>query len=185
MMIAAMDRILGHVVERVVHPSHIPFVGEAQAAARDRSADARPGGRFLCYHHRARTPLRDHCIEMAQETDRFQIFAAAVNIRNPLAFLATVIAIKHGGDGVDAQAVNMEMLQPVECAGDQKSLHLAPAKIVDVGIPVAMNSLARIEVLIERGAVETGETMWVVRKMRRHPVENYADAGGMQRVDEA
>src|SRR5258708_27976010 len=122
---------------------------------------------------------------MAKETTRSQVAAAAVNIRNPLAFLAAEIAIKHGGDGVGAQAVDMEMLQPVECAGDQKALHLAPAKIVDVGIPVAMKPLARIEVLVEPSAVEADDTMWIVRQERCHTDENYPHAGGIQRVDEA
>ena len=180
-----MDRVLRHVVQRVVHPSHVPFVGEAEAAARNRPADARPGGRFLGDHDGAGTTLGNDRVEMAQKADRFEIFAAAINIRNPFALAAAVVAIEHRGDGVDAQAVDVKMFEPIERAGDQEALHLAAAEIVDVGVPVVMKALARIEMLVERGAVEARQTMRVGRKMRRHPVEDDADAGGVQRIDKA
>ncbi len=38
--------------------------------------------------------------------------------------------------------------------------------------------------LVERGAVEARETVRVGGEMRRHPVEDDADAGAMQRIDE-
>jgi hypothetical protein len=77
------------------------------------------------------------------------------------------------------------VLEPVQGAGDQEALHLAAAEIVDVGVPVAVEALARIEMLVERGAVEAGETVAVGREVRRHPVEDDAQAGGMRAVDEA
>ena len=79
----------------------------------------------------------------------------------------------------------MEVLQPMQRARDQEALHLAPAEIVDVGVPVAMEALARIEMLVQRGAVEARQAVRIGREMRRHPVEDDADARRMQRVDEA
>ncbi len=46
-MMAAMDRVLRHVVESVVHPAHVPFVAEAKPAPVNRTRHLRPGGRFL------------------------------------------------------------------------------------------------------------------------------------------
>ena len=40
-----------------------------------------------------------------------------------------------------------------------------------------MEALARIGMLVERRAVETGQPVLVGREMRRHPVEDDADAG--------
>ena len=48
-----------------------------------------------------------------------------------------------------------------------------------------MEALARIGMLVERRAVETGEAVLVGREMRRHPVEDDADAGPVRAVDEA
>ena len=90
---------------------------------------------------------------------------------------AAVVAIEHRGDGIDAQPVDVEMLQPVERAGDQKALHLAAAEIVDAGVPVVVKAFARIGMLVERRAVEARQAVRIGGKMRRHPVEDDADAG--------
>ena len=50
----AVDRILLGVVEHVVHPAHVPLVGEPQAAQVHRPGDARPRRRFFRAHHGAR-----------------------------------------------------------------------------------------------------------------------------------
>ena len=47
-----------------------------------------------------------------------------------------------------------------------------------------MLSLARIFVLIDRGAVEAPQSVRVAREMPRHPIENHAQAGLMAAVHE-
>lgn len=46
-MVPAVDGFARHVMERVVHPSHVPLVGKAEAALFGGAADARPCGGFL------------------------------------------------------------------------------------------------------------------------------------------
>jgi len=46
-----------------------------------------------------------------------------------------------------------------------------------------MLALARVEVLVEIGAVEFRERVRVFRKMRGHPIHDHADAGLMTFVD--
>jgi hypothetical protein len=41
-MVLAVDRILADVVQRVMHPAHIPFVAKAQPAIFDRARHLRP-----------------------------------------------------------------------------------------------------------------------------------------------
>src|SRR5690606_32605334 len=57
-------------------------------------------------------------------------------------------------------------------------------EVVDQGAPVAMESLPRVGVLVEAGAVEPAETVRVGREMRRHPVDQHTDAGLVAAVDE-
>ena len=78
----------------------------------------------------------------------------------------------------------MVALQPMQRARDQEALNLVPAEIVDVGVPVAVEALARIEMLVERRAVETRQAVRIGREVRRHPVDDHADVRRMQRVDE-
>ncbi len=47
-----------------------------------------------------------------------------------------------------------------------------------------MLAQARVFVLVERGAVEAGQGVGVAGKVRRHPVEDHADALLVQVVDE-
>src|SRR5260370_14534124 len=122
---------------------------------------------------------------MAQEVDGLEVFAAAIYVWNPFTSRRAVVAIEHRGRGIDAQTVDMEILKPMKRARDQEALHFAPPEIVDVGVPVAVETLARIEMLVERGAVEAGQPMRVSRKMRRYPVEDEADTRAVQAIDEA
>ena len=79
----------------------------------------------------------------------------------------------------------MEDIEPVHGVRDEGRGDLAPAEIVDRRIPVGVEAAPRILVLVEVGAVEPGKPMRVDRKMRRHPIEQHAEAGAMGAVDEA
>ena len=46
-VVLAMDRLVPHVAERVVHPAHVPLQAETQSAQVGGPRHARPGGRFL------------------------------------------------------------------------------------------------------------------------------------------
>ncbi len=77
----------------------------------------------------------------------------------------------------------MELTQPIERARQQKIRDLAAAVIVDQRVPVAVKALARVGVLVKRGAVEAAEPVRVVREMPRHPVEQYPDPGIVAGLD--
>jgi hypothetical protein len=47
-----------------------------------------------------------------------------------------------------------------------------------------MGAFARVFVFVERGAVEAGERPFVAREVCGHPVDDDADTGFVQRVDE-
>src|SRR4051812_17209371 len=79
----------------------------------------------------------------------------------------------------------MEMLEPVQRAGDQEALHLSPTEVVDQRVPVVMETLARILMFVERTAIEAHQPVRVVGEMRRHPIEDDADVSRMQRIDKA
>ena len=51
-------------------------------------------------------------VEQAQEVDRFEVLASAVDVRPPF-ILAVVVQIQHGRDRIYAQAVHVELLQNI------------------------------------------------------------------------
>src|ERR1700720_1333944 len=168
-----------------MHPSHIPFIRKSESTARTWSAYARPSCRLFGNHDCPRTALGDDCIEMAQKANCLQIFAAAVDVGDPFTFFAAVVAVQHRGHSIDAKAVDMKVLQPIKRAGNQETLHFAPTEIVDQSTPIEMKALAWIEMFVQRCPIEPRQPVGIGRKMRRHPVENDANIGAMQRVDKA
>ena len=160
------------------------FRREAQAAEVHRPGHARPRGRLLGDHHDARRPLVAGGVDLLQERDRVQVLPAAEHVRRPLARLARVVQVQHRGDGVHPQPVDVELLQPVHRVGDQEVAHLAAAEVEDERAPVGMLAAARVGVLVQLRAVEPGQRPGVLREVGGHPVDDHADAGLMQPVDQ-
>src|SRR5215469_881591 len=172
-------------MQSVVHPPHIPFEAKAEPADIDRARHHRPCGRLLGHRSGASGLAEDELVEAAQKADRLEILATTENVGDPLAPTPTVVAVKHRGDGVDPQPVDMKFAQPIECARQQKISNLAAAVVVDQGIPIAMETLPRIGMLVECGAVEAAEPMRIGWKMTRDPVEPQAQSGAMACINKS
>ena len=82
-VVAAVDRILGDVVQGVVHPAHVPLVAEAEPAPVDRPRHHGPGGRFLGRGGGVRIVLEQFRVGAAQEGDRVDVLAPAESVRDP------------------------------------------------------------------------------------------------------
>lgn len=78
----------------------------------------------------------------------------------------------------------MELLEPVQRVRDEEVPHLRVAEVEDERAPVLLLAAARVGVLVQRLAVELREREGVLREVRRDPVDDDADAGAVQRVDE-
>ncbi len=184
LVVFAVDGVLVEVFERVVHPAHVPFHAEAQAADIDGLGDHGPSRRFLCDHLHVREIPVDHLVETAQELDGPEVLPPAMLIRDPFAFLTRVVEIEHGGDAVDAQGVRVVRVQPEHGGADQVLADLMPAVVEDGAAPVRVKSETRVRVLVEVRAVEVAQAVFVRRKVRGHPVQDHADAVLVQVVDE-
>ena len=183
-MVLAVHRILAEVEERVVHPAHVPLEGEPEPAVAHRLGHAGPRGRFFRDGETARRLQPNRLVGLLEKLDRFQVFASAILVAQPLARFAAVVEIQHRRDRVDAQAVDMELVEPIERVGNQEVADLVAAVVEDQRAPVGMLSQPRILVLVERRAVESAQRVVVAREMRRHPVENDTDVVPVHRVDE-
>src|ERR1700759_519085 len=136
---------------------------------------ARPCRGFFCDHDCARATLAHNGIEMTKKIDSLEIFAPSEGIRYPLARFAAIVPVEHRCHRIYTQSVYMKSLKPIDGARDEKSLNLGPAEVIDERVPVAVEALARIEMFVERSAVEPREPVSIVREVRRHPVEDDAE----------
>ena len=183
-VILAVDGVLLDIRKHIVHPAHVPLEMEAQAAQVDRLGDHGERVTLLGNHHRAGEIAADGDVQVAQEVDGVQVLMAAVLVGDPLAFLAAEVIIQHGGHRVHAQTIGMVILQPEAGIGQQEGTHFAAGKVEHVGPPLGHIAAAGIGMLIAGGAVKAAQAGLVLGEMSRHPVDDHADAGLMESVDE-
>ena len=183
-VVAAVDRVLLEVAERVVHPAHVPLEAEAQAAQVRRPRHARPRGRLLGGRDDPGLAAVHDLVELLEERDRVQVLAPAELVGDPLALAPRVVEVEHRGHGVDPDAVDVVLAQPEQGVGDEEVADLVAPEVEHQRAPVRMRAAARVGVLVERGAVEAGQRELVAREVRRDPVEDDADALGVHLVDE-
>src|SRR5690349_919123 len=79
-VVFAMHGVAMEIVERVVHPTHVPFKRKSQPAQIRRTSHLRPGSRFLGNGHYARKLGVGDMVEGTHERNSFKVFAAAVLI---------------------------------------------------------------------------------------------------------
>ena len=170
------DRVHGQIFQGVVHPSHVPLEAEAQAPDVDGAGDHGPVRGLLGRGLDIGEALVDFGVELAQKGDGFQVLPAAVLVGHPFPRFPGIIQVEHGGHGVHPEAVGVVAVQPEQGAAHEKAPDLVSAVIENGALPVGMKPPAGVGVLIEVGAVEEAEAVFVRREVGGHPVQDDADA---------
>ena len=182
LMVLPMNRVVAEITERVVHPAHVPLKREAQPAQIGRPRHLWPGGGlFGDSHHAWKLGVRE-VVELPDEINGFEILAPAELVGDPLARLPRIVQVEHRGHRIHPQAVHVKAVAPEERIGQQEVHHLMPPVVEDQRAPILVRSFARVLVLVKGGAVELGQRPVIARKVRRHPVNDHANAGLVQRV---
>src|SRR5881394_3763725 len=101
LMVLAMNGVSLEIAKSIVHPTHVPLEGKAEAAQVRRASHLWPGGRLFRNRHDTGELGVGDMVEFSQEFDGFEVFPTAVLVGNPFALASGVIEVKHGGDGVD------------------------------------------------------------------------------------
>lgn len=172
MVIAAVDGIVSHESEGVVHPPHVPFHVETETADVGRAGDTRPRRRLLRDGDDPAVLLVDRGVGFLQEGDGLEVLPAAVDVRRPTALRPRIVEVQHRRDRVDAQTVHVELVEPVQRVGDEEVADLAPPEIEHVRSPVELLAALGIAVLVERCAVETCQCPLVLGEVGRYPVDD-------------
>jgi len=123
-------------------------------------------------------------VEVAEKVDGLEILAAAEGVGNPLAGLARVVAVQHRSHPIHPQPVAVVALEPEQGARGQEAAHLVAAVIEDQAAPVRMKTFAGIGVLVQVASIELSQPVGVGREMGWNPVEQHADAGFVEGVDQ-
>ena len=178
-----MHRLMSEVVERVMHPSHVPFERKPEPSGVGGAGDPRPGGGLFRNGHRAGEVPMHEDIQLFEQRDGAEVFIAAELIGDPFAGFAPVVEIEHRGDGIHAYSVDVIGVEPEQCTVQEKVAHLRTVIIEDPAVPIRVVAEARIGMVIEMGAVEKREAVRIVREMRGRPVHDDPDTGCMGGID--
>ena len=172
-VVAGAPRKIGlHVVQGVVHPAHVPLVVEAQAAVLRRIGHERPRGGLLGHHHHVGVVRLHSAVDLADKCAGVQVLLGTVLVELLLSGIVDAkVEVQHAGYAVHANAVNVEVLEPVQYVGDQEGADLATGKIELVRAPVGVNL-----VLKQHVAVKGGKAVGVGAKTAGHPVHDHANA---------
>ena len=184
LVMLAVDRLVPHVAERVVHPAHVPLHTEAEPAVVHRMRHTAPSRRFLGDRQNAGEIAVQRDVHMLEELDGFKVLAPAVPVGSPLAFFAGVIEVQHRSDRVDPQPVDVIRVDPEPGAGQQKIADLVAAVVEDVGVPIGVISLLRVRMFVKGRPVEPAERVPVGGEVCRHPIDQDPDAGLVAVIDE-
>ena len=179
-MVAGAPRKIGlHVVQGVVHPAHVPLVVEAQAAVLRRIGHERPRGGLLGHHHHVGVVCLHGAVDLADKRAGVQVLLGTVLIELLLAGIVDAkVEVQHAGHTVHANAVHVEVLEPIQHVGDQEGADLAAGEVELVRAPVGVNL-----VLKQHVAVKGGKAVGVGAKTAGHPVHDHADARLVARID--
>ena len=167
-----IDGIQADIIQHIIHPAHIPLIVEAHATGIDRFGYKRPGSGLLRNHQCLRMILEYRFIELLDELHGFQIATIPIFIRLPIAILPGIIQIKHIGHRIDTQAIDMELLQPKKCVGNQKALHFCTPIIKIRSSPFPVLCPLLIIRFIERLSIKVPQPLVILAKMAWHPVHD-------------
>ena len=122
-VVATVNGLFLHVGEGVVHPAHIPLEAKTQAAQEGGTGDPGEGGGLLGDGHGVRVLAVHLLVGPLQQADRLVVVVAAIDVGHPLAGVARIVQIEHGGDRIHPQAVDVELVEPEQGAGHQELAH--------------------------------------------------------------
>ena len=163
-VVHALVRRGAEVVERVVHPAHVPLVVEAETAFVHR----------LCYHRVIRGILRaeyrGRIDPLQPAVQRFQeLHAAHVLTAGRVAHV-----VDNAADSVHAKPVEVVFRQPVVRRRLQEAAHRTLREIEVAASPLAERDVLELR-LVGRSAVELSQRVAVHRKMHRNVVHQHCN----------
>lgn len=135
-------------------------------------------------HHDTRLAPVEMPVDVAQQVNRLEILAAAVLVGHPPARRPGVVEIEHGRHGVHPQGIDVELAHPEQCIRDEEALDLVAPEVEHIGAPVELLALTGIGMFEQRRAIEAAQGPVVLGEMSRDPVEDDADPGCVEGLDE-
>ena len=128
----------------------------------------------------------DELVGQGEIGDGVGVLAAVVVVAVAAECLSeAVVIVEHGGDTVEAEAVEVELFEPILAVRQQEVHHLVLAVVEAERIPRRVfAAVVAVEVEVV-GAVQTAEAfVLILHGVRVHDVHDDGDAGSVSGIDE-
>ncbi len=177
--------LLDH-LDPVVGDAHGQAVVEAHAAILELRGDSRHTAHLLGDGYRLRVNLMDKYVGKCEVDKSVGILTAVVVVAIAAECLAeTMVVVEHGGDAVEAETVELVLVEPEFAVGEQEVEHAVLAVVEAERIPCRVLA-ARVTVEVEViAAVEASQSLkLVLDRMGMHYVHDDGDSHLVGIVDE-
>ena len=162
---SALIRGRTEIMQRIIHPAHIPLIVEAKTAFPYGLGDTGKGAGILRSQNNAGVHIFQSLVHSLQECHRIVVHAP-VGISLP---------VNRPADGIHAQAVKMEFLDPEIRRRLEEAADLATGMHKVAGAPLA-ETQSGICILIEGCAVIICKAVGIQSKVDRNVVHDHTDA---------
>ena len=165
---------------------HGHAVIEAVAAVLESGCETRHTAHLFGDRHRVRVDLVNEPVGKREVDDRVAILMAVVIVAVVTEGFAEAVAIvKHGGDAVEAEAIEAVLVEPEFAVGEQEVEHLVTPIIEAKRIPgLVFTPTPGVKVLVIRSVEATEAFGFVLDRVAMHDVHDHSQAERMGVVDE-
>ena len=161
------------VIQRIVHPSHIPFIIKTKAALIDRIGYfGERSGIFGSKNHR-RMHAFQFLIHILQEFYSIEVDASC----------RIALPVDGAADCIHTDTIHMEFADPVVCTGLQEASGLA-AGMHEVAASPFTDTNRRVRIFIKCGSIVIRKAISIYGKMNRNKIHQYADVMFVTGIDE-
>ena len=154
------------IVQRIVHPTHVPLKVETKSPNIWRIGNQRPCRGLFCNHQNIGMLLLSGLIAETQESACIQIFLSTLAIKALLRrVIDAKIQIQHATDTVNTNAISVIILQPHKQVRNKEASNLTTSKVKLKSSPVRMLFFFK-----EFGAIKLCKTMSIFAETSWNPV---------------
>ena len=154
------------IVQRIIHPAHVPLKVKAKSPNLGRIGNQRPCCGLFCNHQNIGMFFLSSLVAETQESACIQIFLCALMVKALLRRIVdTKIQIQHATDTVNTNAISVIVIQPHEQVRNKEASNLTTSKIKLKSSPVRMLFFFK-----ELGTIKLCKTMSIFTEASWDPV---------------
>ena len=172
-ILRTIRRIRPEIVQRIVHPAHVPLIVEPESALRNRLRYPRIGGGILRDEHNLRMALLKSVVHTADKFDGIRVHTASL----------ISLPVNQISDCIKSKSIEMIHADPEIGSRVQEGAHI-PAGVAEIAAAPLTVADRLVRILVQMSAVVLPEAEIVHRKMYGHHIKDHTDICCMKLINQ-